>query len=41
MTGENSLEQIATRLAERFPNRYSDWKSAFDDVAEVSLEFGR
>ena len=41
MTGENSLEQIATRLVERFPNRYSDWKSAFDDVAAISLESGR
>jgi protein arginine N-methyltransferase 1 len=41
MTGDNSLEEIATRLVERFPKRYADWKSALDDVTEVSLEFGK
>jgi SAM-dependent methyltransferase len=41
MTGDNSLEEIATRLVERFPKRYADWKSALDDVTAVSLEFGR
>jgi len=41
MTGSNSLEEIALRVAECFPQRYSDSKSAFDDVAAVSLEFGR
>ena len=40
MTGDNSLEDIATRLVERFPQRYADWKSALDDVAAISLEFG-
>jgi hypothetical protein len=40
MTGDSSLEDIATRLVERFPKRYVDWKSALDDVTEVSLEFG-
>ena len=41
MTGDNSLEDIAKRLVERFPQRYADWKSALDDVAAVSLEFGK
>jgi protein arginine N-methyltransferase 1 len=41
MTGNNSLEEIAVRLAECFPQRYADWQSAFDDVAAVSLEFGK
>jgi protein arginine N-methyltransferase 1 len=40
MNGDNSLEQIATSLAKRFPQRYADWKSALDDVTDVSLEVG-
>ena len=40
MTGDNSVEEIATRLMKRFPKRYAEWKSALDDVTEVSLEFG-
>ena len=41
MTGDNSLEEIATILVKRFPNRYADWKSALDEVTAVSLEFGQ
>jgi hypothetical protein len=41
MTGNNSLEEIATRLAKQFPGRYADWRSALDDVTVVSLEFGK
>lgn len=40
MTGENSLAQIAERLAERFPGRYADWQDALDEVTAVSREFG-
>jgi type I protein arginine methyltransferase len=40
MTGENSLAEIAARLAERFPSRYADWQDALDEVTEVSREFG-
>jgi protein arginine N-methyltransferase 1 len=41
MTGENTLEEIAVRLADRFPRRYADWKEALNDVTAVSLEFGQ
>ena len=40
MTGENSLAEIAARLAKRFPSRYTDWQDALDEVTEVSREFG-
>ena len=40
MTGENSLAEIAERLAERFPSRYTDWQDALNEVTEVSREFG-
>jgi protein arginine N-methyltransferase 1 len=41
MTGDISLEEIATQLVEHFPKRYSDWKAALNDVTAVSLEFGQ
>lgn len=41
MTGDNSLEEIATRLVECFPKHYSDWKAALNDVTAVSLEVGQ
>ena len=41
MTGERSLEEIATRVAERFPDAYCDWKDALSDVTTLSLEFSR
>ena len=41
MTGDNSLEETARQLVERFPHRYADWKVALDDVTAVSLEFGK
>ena len=40
MTGENSLAEIAARLAERFPNKYADCQDALNEVTEVSREFG-
>ena len=40
MTGENSLEDIAARLAERFPHRYADRQDALNEVTAVSREFG-
>lgn len=40
MTGENSLAQIAERLAERFPQRYADPQDALNEVTAVSREFG-
>jgi protein arginine N-methyltransferase 1 len=41
MTADNSLEEIARRVAEQFAERYPDWKFALDDVTLVSLEFGK
>ena len=40
MTGDNSVEEIATRLVKQFPKRYPDLTAALDDVTAVSLEFG-
>lgn len=40
MTGENSLAEIAERLAERFPSRYADLQDALNEVTAVSCEFG-
>jgi hypothetical protein len=39
MNGENSLAEIAERLAERFPQRYADWQVALNEVTAVSREF--
>lgn len=39
MSGDASLEEIAERLRESFPQRYADWKAALNDVTKVSLEF--
>jgi protein arginine N-methyltransferase 1 len=39
MNGENSLAEIAERLAERFPQRYADWQVALTEVTAVSREF--
>ncbi len=41
MNGQNSLAEIATRLSERFPQRYPDENAAFNEVATVSQEFAR
>jgi protein arginine N-methyltransferase 1 len=41
MTGENTLQEIALRLVERFPKRYSDWQDALNDVTAVSREFSQ
>jgi SAM-dependent methyltransferase len=41
MNGENSLEDIALRLVERFPKRYADWKEALNDVSAVAREFSQ
>lgn len=41
MNGENSLAEIASRLAERFPQRYADSNAALNEVAAISREFGR
>lgn len=41
MTGENSLAEIAKRLAKRFPNRYADSQDALSEVTAVSREFGK
>jgi hypothetical protein len=40
MTGENSLATIAERVAERFPQRYTDSQDALNEVTAVSREFG-
>jgi protein arginine N-methyltransferase 1 len=40
MDGNNSLEQIATRLAKRFPRRFRTDKEAFDVVADASERYG-
>ena len=40
MTGENSLAEIAERVAERFPQRYADSQDALNEVTAVSREFG-
>ncbi|HKR23383.1 MAG TPA: hypothetical protein VJS17_12345, partial [Pyrinomonadaceae bacterium] len=39
MNGENSLSEIATRVVERFPERYADWNEAFSEVADISRDF--
>ncbi|HEX5966129.1 MAG TPA: 50S ribosomal protein L11 methyltransferase [Pyrinomonadaceae bacterium] len=41
MTGENSLAEIAARLADRFPHRYADLQDALNEVTVVSREFGQ
>lgn len=41
MNGENSLAEIAARLIERFPQRYSDPNAALNEVAAISREFGQ
>ncbi len=41
MNGENSLAEIASRLSERFPQRYADSNEALNEVAAVSREFGQ
>ena len=41
MNGQNSLAEIATRLSERFPQRYSDANVALNEVAAVSREFAK
>jgi hypothetical protein len=41
MTGDNSLEEIATQVAERFPKQYSDWKEALSDVTTLSQELSQ
>lgn len=41
MTGDHSLEEIASQVAARFPEQYSDWKDALTDVTTMSLEFSQ
>jgi type I protein arginine methyltransferase len=41
MTGENSLAEIASQLAQRFPHRYADSQEALNEVTAVSREFGQ
>jgi SAM-dependent methyltransferase len=41
MTGDYSLEEIATQVAARFPKQYSDWQDALTDVTTLSLEFSQ
>jgi protein arginine N-methyltransferase 1 len=41
MTGDHSLEEIATRVAERFPKQYSDWRDALSDVTTLSQELSQ
>jgi protein arginine N-methyltransferase 1 len=41
MTGENSLDEIAAQVAERFPQRYADRLDALNEVTAVSREFGK
>ena len=39
MTGTYSLEEIAEQLQKEFPQRYSDWHQALNDVSTLSAEF--
>jgi protein arginine N-methyltransferase 1 len=39
MNGESSLADIATRVVERFPERYAGWDEALSEVAQISREF--
>ena len=39
MTGDHSLEEIATQVVARFPEQYSDWTDALSEVTAMSLEF--
>ena len=41
MTGDYSLEEIATRVAARFPMQYSDWRDALSDVTTLSQELSQ
>ena len=41
MDGETSLEQIASRLLERFPAMYADCNAALKDVNEMSLKYSK
>ena len=41
MTGDHSLEEIASLVAARFPEKYSDWRDALTDVTTMSLEFSQ
>lgn len=41
MTGDHSLEEIATQVVARFPEQYSDWTDALSEVTAVSLEFSQ
>jgi hypothetical protein len=41
MDGKASLEQIAQRAAERFPEAYSSQEDAFQRVTELAQKFSR
>lgn len=41
MNGEASLQQIAERLAQDFPERYRATHAAFNDAAELSLKYSQ
>lgn len=40
MNSELSLEEIATRVNEKFPHRFARPSDALDDIGELSLKFG-
>jgi hypothetical protein len=41
MDGRASLEEIARRLVEEFPKRFSSWQEALSCAGVVSQEFSR
>jgi hypothetical protein len=41
MTGSASLQDIAQKLADKFPHKYSDWKEAFNVVGELSTKYSK
>jgi protein arginine N-methyltransferase 1 len=41
MNGQSSLEEIARRVAEQFPERFTGWTDALTRVGELSQKYGR
>jgi hypothetical protein len=41
MDGTTSLEEIARRVCDKFPARFTTWSDALTRVGELSLKFSR